>query len=371
MSSCNDVSPVQEDIGTSRWDYRISDKDNFFIRYNIYKSNGYTPGINPLTNNVITNQQQLGTVSLVHVFGPTTTMDLRTGVNRLPTSQTYPGAPDPGINVSGILSITGGYQYNAATAYTYAGDVTKVRGRHTLAMGFEYHTTRVNRDQRGNNVYNFLASSTQLSNFFQNIPDQLASASVIGGNSGGSGSVSAYFEDSFKQSRKLTLTAGLRYDYYLRPTEKFGRIIGLEGSPFPLSNLQFKKPGDEVINPDYLGFGPRLGVAYTPTARTVIRGGFGIFLGLNYPALTTAAAYTFVPPAIPADLYDPYYAQTAITFTRQQLSNLSYPNISFLTPQALLQNAPAPSPNFPMPDWRNTESAQYKLCGKQDLEYHR
>jgi len=368
----NDVQPVQEDIGTARWDYRISDSDNFFVRYNIYESYGYTPGITPNTNNVITNHQQLGTLSLTHVFNPTTTMDLRTGVNRLPTSQTNPNAPDPGISLNGIFSVSGSYQFNAATAYTYAGDITRVIGRHTLSAGFEYHTTRVNRGQRGNNIYNFVAGPSQFNNFFQNVPDQLASASVIGGNSGGSGSVSAYFEDSFRQSRKLTLIAGLRYDYFLRPTERFGRIVGLNGSTFPLSNsqlanLQIKKPGQEVINPDYLGFGPRLGVAYTPNSRTVIRGGAGIFVGLNYPALTTAAAFTFIPPVIPVDLYNPYYSQTAITFTRQQRPDLIYPNVSFLTPQALLQNAPPPSPNFPIEDWRNTESAQYNFRIEREL----
>lgn len=372
----NDVQPVQEDIGTARWDYQLSNKDSMFVRYNIYKSNGYTPGLVPAANNVINNQQQLGTVSLTHIFSPTSTLNLRTGVNRLPSSQVN-GGPDPGINLSGIFNIAGGYQYNYATSYTYAGDLTKIVGRHTLAAGFEYHRTVVNRVQRGDNRYNFLASASQLNNLFTNKPDQLASASVIGGNSGASGSVSGYFEDSFKQSRQLTITVGLRYDYFLRPTEKFGRIVGLQSAPsltdctsgdcIALSNLQFKQPGQEVIQPDYLGFGPRVGIAYTPTPRTVIRGAYGIFVGLNYPSLTTAAAYTFVPPVIPASLYDPYYAQTSIIFSRTQNPSVVYPNISFLTPQALLQNAPPPSPNFPLPNWKNSETQQYSFRIEREL----
>jgi hypothetical protein len=363
----NDVAPVREDMGTARFDWLVSSADNLFVRYNIHDAIGTTPGLGTPKNDTLASpRQQLGTISLTHILSPRRTLNLRAGVNRLVNLSGTTG-PDPGISVSGIFGVSGGFLNQYAIAHTYAADFTEVRGNHTLSTGFEYRTTVINRSQRGAANYTFLASSAQLDNFFRNVPDQFSSASVIGGNSGLSGSLSGYFEDAFKMSRKFTLTAGLRYDYFFRPTEKYGRIIGIVGSPFPISDLHFTKPGDEVIPRDLRGYGPRIGLAWSPRGTLVLRAGYGIFMGLNYPALPTAAAFTMVPPIIPKELYDPNYAQTSIVFSRQDRSDLFFPNVSFVTPEALLAKTPPPSPNFPMPDWRNTYTHQWSLRVEDEI----
>jgi hypothetical protein len=357
----NDVEAVREDIATARYDYRVSTRDTFFARYNLHDASGTTPGLGtPNHNRLATPRQQLGTISLTHTLGPTATLNLRAGVNRLVNHSRTTG-PDPGINVAGIVSVSGGFLNQDAIAYTYAGDYNWVRGAHSFSAGFEYHTTTINRTQRGAASYSYLAGANQLENFFRNIPDQFSSASVIGGNSGRSGSLSLYFEDAIKVSRTLTLNAGLRHDYFFRPTEKFGRIVGIVGSPFPIANLKFTKPGDQVIPRDFNGYGPRIGLAWSPNRKFVARAGYGLFVGLNYPALPTAAAFTMVPPIVPQEQYDPDYAQTSIVFTRADRPDLFYPNVSFVTKQALLSKAPPPSPNFPRPDWKNTYTHQWSL----------
>jgi len=60
-----------------------------------------------------------------------------------------------------------------------------------------------------------------------------------------------FFQDQWKITRKLTLNYGLRWEY-----------------ESGLSNY---------VNKDYNGWQPRVGVAYSPDSKTVIRGGFGIF----------------------------------------------------------------------------------------------
>ena len=130
---------------------------------------------------------------------------------------------------------------------------------------------------------------------------------------------------------------GLRWDYFIRPYERFGRVVGIEGSAFPISQLHFKKPGDPLIPQDFEGLGPRIGFAYNLGNKTVIRGGVGIFVGLNYPAMTTAATSSYIPPVIPASLFNSAYTRSITYFNRSQWPNLAFPDNSFISPSAILQ----------------------------------
>jgi hypothetical protein len=60
-----------------------------------------------------------------------------------------------------------------------------------------------------------------------------------------------YAQDQWRLSKKFTVNYGLRYDFE----------TGLS----------------KQIDPDYRGFQPRIGVAYSPDNKTVIRAGFGLF----------------------------------------------------------------------------------------------
>ena len=61
-----------------------------------------------------------------------------------------------------------------------------------------------------------------------------------------------FMQDQWRITRKLTLNYGLRYDFE--------------------TGLGF------YINPDYRGVQPRVGLAYSPDSKTVIRAGYGIFM---------------------------------------------------------------------------------------------
>ena len=60
-----------------------------------------------------------------------------------------------------------------------------------------------------------------------------------------------YAQDQWRLTRKLTINYGLRWD--------------------------FEKGLEKQINPDYRGWQPRVGLAYSPDKHTVIRAGFGLF----------------------------------------------------------------------------------------------
>jgi hypothetical protein len=133
-----------------------------------------------------------------------------------------------------------------------------------------------------------------------------------------------FFQDDWKVTRKLTLNLGLRYELDLPPYDTRGRLATFDPTLYrarPLANtLQtglvaplagFVEAGNAVkdspdipnvgkrvvhsIDPN--NFAPRLGFAYTPTDKLVVRGGYGVFYSrtsFQYLTLNVIAPPTYV-----------------------------------------------------------------------------
>ena len=86
-----------------------------------------------------------------------------------------------------------------------------------------------------------------------------------------------YVNDTFRASPNLTLTGGLREDFQIYPNPQGNPIL----------------PFTQTFNNQYQRFSPRLGFAYAPLSKTVVRGGIGlyyeIFVGGNYQNSTQAS----------------------------------------------------------------------------------
>jgi hypothetical protein len=111
-----------------------------------------------------------------------------------------------------------------------------------------------------------------------------------------------YVQDNWRLSGTVTLNLGLRWDLFTRPTQKQGTIANyfmdnngglIASGKFFIDNRPAGWPKALVFN-DYRDFGPRGGVAWTPTTGTVVRAGFGLYyspeisnsytnMGLNAP----------------------------------------------------------------------------------------
>lgn len=89
---------------------------------------------------------------------------------------------------------------------------------------------------------------------------------------------SLYARDKWQATRRLTLSLGLRWDYFAVPTRAEGR--GLEILDFNTGILTLCGVGGNPTNcgfhSSWRNFAPRLGIAYRPTDKTVIRTGYGI-----------------------------------------------------------------------------------------------
>ncbi len=283
-----------------------------------------------------------------------------------PLSNLFPGMP----TLSFLNMFTLGpspFATNYASTNTYSGSdmMTWTKGRHTLKFGGEYKRQELDApyfDAFPNGEIFYLGFS---GNVFEDFLAGLSGLSVIGSGTNSihnrANDFSAFVQDDWKVTPRLTLNLGLRYDYFGPTTETDGRFVGFDPSkavttPLLLPGLGldcpavpstcgsvvtggfvqagngnlpgFPKGSDGLVNSNYKNFGPRLGFAYqvTDNGKFVVRGGYGIFYDrpnmrlynfqlFNMPyemlatALTTPNENPFVqvpqPSAFPLDPLSP------------------------------------------------------------------
>lgn len=104
---------------------------------------------------------------------------------------------------------------------------------------------------------------------------------------------SAFAQDAWRVSRRLTLTYGLRWDINPAPSDTPARTVNGIENP---STATIAPEGTKFFETSYRNFAPRIGAAYQPfSTGTVIRGGFGIFYDLGNTLLGTALSPTLFP----------------------------------------------------------------------------
>ena len=119
-----------------------------------------------------------------------------------------------------------------------------------------------------------------------------------------------FVQDDYRITPKLTANLGVRYEYATPPVEKNNQFANFDPAT---GTMMFAKDGSlferALIHPDRNNFAPRLGFAYTPWERLVVRGGYGVFfthtvrqgreglLGFNPPYLVDNTIQTGVTGA--------------------------------------------------------------------------
>jgi hypothetical protein len=209
----------------------------------------------------------------------------------------------PVINFTEFTS-WGGASYNGTNqpGWGLKNDLSYVRGRHTFKFGFAYQDQNADgfgqQDIAGRADFSFLSTS---------IPGN-ASFPTSGGSSfasfllgqaflGRTETIRAvtqrypYFgffaQDDFRISRKLILNYGLRYDFTMPPTNKKDEYSDFNPTrPNPAAGgipgaLWFAGFGEgregrrSLVPGWYGGWGPRIGLAYTPNDKTTFRMAYG------------------------------------------------------------------------------------------------
>ncbi|MDI3255805.1 MAG: carboxypeptidase regulatory-like domain-containing protein [Bacillota bacterium] len=162
--------------------------------------------------------------------------------------------------------------------------------------------------------------------------------------------LSGFFEDDWKVTPQLTLNLGLRYEFAtpaLNAKDQMANFDPVAGA------LVFARSGGlksrSLVNPNYKNFGPRIGFAYSPDQKTVLRGGYGIYytvferygsedqLSLNPPYLinkTQSAASTSTTPVM--------IAQQGFPSNYLDPSTINLNNLTAFHIRAMNSNDPTP-----------------------------
>lgn len=308
-----------------RIDYKLKDNMQMFGRYTDQKQISTSPYALPNNYNTLDNHFQNGMVSLTWLASPSTVVDLKSSVNRTliftadndrgwasflgdhPIDGTpvqnskYPLFPE--VYPAGWTSPSQTGNPFLSSIWQELASVSMIRGKHSMKAGFEFNYMQGWTDGLFTSQFNYGNIQTEDPNPADTATTGSSLASfLLGIPSGGTRNVgitaaymrdkteALYFQDDIKLTRKLTVNAGLRWEYDKWPTEVHNHLSEFDFSdnkfvwagPNPLLNVGPNISDPSLMRPDYKDFAPRLGVAYALTPKTTLRSGFGMFYGSNY-----------------------------------------------------------------------------------------
>ena len=244
-----------------------------------------------------------------YVFSPASVNELRVGYSRsIATLPPQNGLVSPRFNIAGLVGF-GALPYfpqgRLFNLYQVNDIYSHTVGRHLLKFGFDFRDIQDNSQNAtlGNGYFDF----GSLNQFLAGQPDlweQAFGPTALGFRSK---LFSAFAQDDFKLTPRLTLNAGLRWDYQGALSEAHGNISvldpSLQGTAIGNAGtgaLGAFRVGNPVIKANPLNFGPRVGFAWNPGGgKLAIRGGYGIYWdAFTFSALAQARSnapehYTF------------------------------------------------------------------------------
>jgi hypothetical protein len=200
---------------------------------------------------------------------------------------------------SGVAGLAGGiYALNHASAHGVAAETQRVIGRHNLTSGGAFRPQHVRvfsqQDARGTFGFTGLATGSGVADFLLGTPTTSAIAFGNPDKDLRATYVDAYINDDWRASPTLTVNGGVRWEFESPFTEAQSRLVNLDvargfaaASPVlagnPTGALTGRDYPESLIDADWRGFQPRVGIAWRPVAGSslVVRGGYGIYRNTN------------------------------------------------------------------------------------------
>ncbi len=325
-------------------DYRLNQNNSLSARYAFGQSNqvfplgslgGYGSGSRLSTFEQISpTRVQVVSVNWLTTFSPTEINEVRFGYSRFRTSfnsaDATPGNPNfidpaalgldmgtghvglPEIDFNGDLENLGATAYSVprgrvSETFQVLDNFTLTHGRNTFKFGGEFHRYDVqsfnDNLERGlldvNTCFSLSDGSCPQLDPNDAIVNELANFYIGNifaiGNIGNTqrftfnNNLGFFAQDEIRVRSNLTITAGLRWEYFSPLSEKHNLLSNFDASG---TLVQVGSPTLPLLyHRDLNNFGPRLGISWSPRGRTVVRAAYGIYYDYT-PQNNMIANYT-------------------------------------------------------------------------------
>ncbi|MGE3509536.1 MAG: carboxypeptidase regulatory-like domain-containing protein [Vicinamibacterales bacterium] len=363
-----------------RVDHRLGDADQLFARFSTFDAEDLQPyGTGALQESLVpgfgrdlTTHTRNLVVSHTHVFGRSLLNEIRFGWMRVTGGQVGLNEANDFASRVGLLGVTTdprdmGYpQFSTGGLYSTMGDptinttrnnenfelyenVTMDRGRHRFKFGGMWYHLKLRPVQadnaRGNFLYTGQFTGSAFADFLLGYPVQASSGIGRGDEDGRTNWFHLYAQDDWQARDNLTFNIGLRYEYNqhmydvnnrlssIDPETPGGRFVIASDEndtihpsasallpliPIPYVTSNQAGWGRGLLDPSAVRLAPRLGFALSLNdAKTVVRGGYGIFL--NQWAYSVQTAFARNLPFFFVKQIDVPTTQTVPTLTTRDI----------------------------------------------------
>jgi len=354
---------AKENLFFPRVDYQLNDKNLIYANFNFAdfdSTYGYSP--NPTYSNTSASTNAPTSYHERFFISHWTSTLSSTAVNDL-RFQWGRDLETAGANASGPSVSMGAETYGMPNALPRIAEpdehrlqitdvFSKVYGRHTFKFGGDVnliHEIMINLFQ-GGGIYSYSGNVTQefknwavdafagqagdtdpyagshYNTFVQTIDKQHPTTSgKAGADDFWMKMYDGFAEDTWKVNQSLTVNLGVRYDIQLTPNPEIPNTSTALATKY---NTTIKNVADRVQ--------PRIGLSWNPTSKMVVRGGYGIFTGLNQGS-------TYYAMRVENGEYQINYNYKGCNNTCTGAAALAFPNVPFPVPGPSLSSAVYPT----------------------------
>jgi hypothetical protein len=292
---------INEDFSALRLDYHINDRFQMYARYN--RDQGTSSQIQDASLSKFGQVEvpQNAVLSLNQIWSSQMLNETKFGFNGIKMRvQGIAGAsPNADIskariavsgltNIGSLISLSSSFNGIGAPytgqSLSFIDNFSLLKGNHSYKFGVEIRPLSLYNNQIGGTTYSY----NSIDAFISNTPNQiqfygdLSDTSPFTGLNGNALVKQAYYigyaQDTWKFKPNMTLSYGLRYEYYSPLHETRNKNVFFDMA----AGTIYPKYSGDWYNSSRANFGPRLGLTWSPMfskGHTVVRIGGGMFYG--------------------------------------------------------------------------------------------